>query len=52
MDGLSGRRYPVYEFADEDMTVTLWVSGILLFGAISIFCLTRLLQNIEQRAWW
>lgn len=34
------------------MTVGLWVSGILLFGAISIFWLMRLLKNIEQRAWW
>ena len=28
---------PVYQSVDEDMTLALWVSGILLFGAILMF---------------
>jgi hypothetical protein len=34
------------------MTLTLWMSGIFVVGAILMIWLTRSLQSIERRPWW
>ena len=34
------------------MTLTLWMSGIFVVGAILMFWLTRTLQSIERLRWW
>jgi hypothetical protein len=39
-------------FASLRIEIAFCISGGVLFGAILMFCLANLLQNIERREWW